>query len=244
MAFDIQTVMWKEWREIYRQKSSLRDIASLLIILAFFSLFFPTQFGAGWVSSPVVIFFSTWVPFLMVTSIVADSFAGERERHTLETLLASRLPDSAILLGKILATSIFGWLLALLILLFSLISVNLQYSQGSFLFYNLPVLLGSIVLGFLGALLSAQTGVIISLRSATVRQAQQILSLLGMAPVFLLVFLGQMMSAGQKAKLVNYFGSFGLSHTVLLFVTALAVADLILFWAARARFQRTRLILD
>lgn len=244
MLLDIQTVMWKEWREIRRQKSSLRDVVSLFIVLAFFSLFFPTQFGASWVSSPIVIFFSAWFPFLMVTSIVADSFAGERERHTLETLLASRLPDGAILSGKVLAASIFGWSLALLILIFSLISVNLQYSQGNFLFYNPPILLGSIILGFLGALLSAQTGVIISLRSATVRQAQQILSLLGMLPVFLLVFIGQIISAAQKAKFVNYFGALGLSLTVLLVVAALIAANLLLFWAASVKFQRTRLILD
>ena len=32
-----------------------------------------------------------WFSLLLVINVVADSFAGERERHTLETLLASRL---------------------------------------------------------------------------------------------------------------------------------------------------------
>jgi ABC-type Na+ efflux pump permease subunit len=43
--------------------------------------------------------------------MITDSIAGERERQTLETLLASRLPDRAILLGKVAAITLLGWLL-------------------------------------------------------------------------------------------------------------------------------------
>ncbi len=46
--------------------------------------------------------------------MITDSIAGERERQTLETLLASRLPDRAIVLGKIIAVTLFGWGLLLL----------------------------------------------------------------------------------------------------------------------------------
>ena len=53
---------------------------------------------------------------MMVSSLVADSFAGERERHTLETLLASRLPDRAILAGKLLVPVAVAWGAALLAL--------------------------------------------------------------------------------------------------------------------------------
>ena len=35
--------------------------------------------------------------------MIADGIPGERERHTLETLLASRLSDRSILLGKVMA---------------------------------------------------------------------------------------------------------------------------------------------
>ena len=42
---------------------------------------------------------------------VPDPLPRERERHTLETLLASRLSDRAILLGKIGAAVGFEWVI-------------------------------------------------------------------------------------------------------------------------------------
>ena len=67
---------------------------SLVILVGVFGVFLPLQSGAEWVQSPATVFYWGWVPLMLVGGAVADSFAGERERHTLETLLASRLPDA------------------------------------------------------------------------------------------------------------------------------------------------------
>ena len=72
-------------------------------MIAVFGVFLPLQNGASWVTSPITMVYWAWMPLMLVTGVIADSFAGERERHTLETLLASRLPDRAILLGKVAA---------------------------------------------------------------------------------------------------------------------------------------------
>jgi hypothetical protein len=99
---DVWTVMWKEWRELLIQRVRLRGGAlSLLVVVAVFSIVLPLQIGSDWVESPMVLFFAGWVPFVSTAHVVADSFAGERERHTLETLLASRLSNQAILFGKV-----------------------------------------------------------------------------------------------------------------------------------------------
>jgi ABC-type Na+ efflux pump permease subunit len=42
------------------------------------------------------------IPLLMSGIITSDSFAGERERNTLETLLIAPVPDWQLLLGKVL----------------------------------------------------------------------------------------------------------------------------------------------
>ncbi len=245
MLTDIQTMMWKEWREVFtQQKSNLRGSISGLIVFAYFSIFFPSQYGVEWVSSPIILLFSAWFPFLLVTQLIADSFAGERERHTLETLLASRLSDRSILVGKVLATSIFAWLFTLLILLVSLVTVNLQYNQGDFVFFSTPILIGTTVLSLSGALISSQIGVFISLRASTVKLAQQTLSLMAMAPILLIVLIGQLMSAKQKATLINYYTTLGMTQFVFLSIAILATVNLLLFFAASRRFQRTRLILD
>ena len=53
----------------------------------------------------------------MIISFIGDAIAGERERHTLETLLASRMPDRAILLGKVIAIVLYAWGMGVLSLL-------------------------------------------------------------------------------------------------------------------------------
>jgi ABC-2 type transport system permease protein len=97
------------------QRGSLRGgWLGLVIFVAVFGILLPLQSGRGWVESPTGLAVWAWVPFLLVSSVVADSFAGERERHTLETLLASRLPDRAILFGKLATAVGYGWGFALL----------------------------------------------------------------------------------------------------------------------------------
>lgn len=66
-----------------------------------------------------------FVVVLAGAMIGAESFAGERERGTLETLLASPLSDTAITTGKLLA----GWLYALML-------------AGVFLMVMVPVRIG------------------------------------------------------------------------------------------------------
>jgi ABC-2 type transport system permease protein len=110
MINDITTIIWKEIKEIFLQRPNFRGgWAGLLVLLAVFGIFIPLQSGPAWVSSPANLAIWSWVPYLLVSGVVADSFAGERERHTLETLLASRLSDRAILFGKIGAALVYGW---------------------------------------------------------------------------------------------------------------------------------------
>ena len=115
-------------------------------------------------------------PFLaatMVSSLIADSVAGERERHTLETLLASRLSDSAILIGKIIAAVLYGVGFAVANLVIGLIAVNVAHGENGLILFEPQRFVVTIVLTILASLLMAGIGVFISLRASTVKQAQQ-----------------------------------------------------------------------
>ena len=109
---DLTTVMWKEWRELRAQSDDLgrgdvwrsrraarrgRSVAAS---------------RAPVVRSPAFLLVSA-LPGLIVLGSVCDAFAGERERHTLETLLASRLSNESLLAGKIAVNVLYGWDLAL-----------------------------------------------------------------------------------------------------------------------------------
>src|SRR5450631_4208481 len=109
MNADFATVLWKEWKEIVLERSaggsgSYRP----LILLALLGIFVPFRMGERFFS-PAGLLGPKFFSAIVITTVIADSFAGERERHTLETLLASRLSDRAILFGKIAAAIAYGW---------------------------------------------------------------------------------------------------------------------------------------
>lgn len=91
MLADIYTVMWKEWKEMYQGTSNASAVISLLMWAGISGIVFPLMTGTAWVSTPVPILFWSWLTLFLVSTMAAGSFAGERENHTLETLLASRL---------------------------------------------------------------------------------------------------------------------------------------------------------
>ncbi|HUU28501.1 MAG TPA: ABC transporter permease [archaeon] len=246
MIADILTVIWKELIEIrHLHGTSRAGILVFLVPVGMFGVFFPVKMGPVWVNSPMALIFCTMMPFFMVIAFIADSFAGERERKTLETLLASRLPDRAILFGKIFSGLGFSWGVALFILVLGLVSVNLVHArEKGLLLYSPTVFLGSVALSFLGALLASGAGVLVSLRASTVRQAQQNLSIVVMLLIFLPSFGIPMLPAGWRDSLFRIFKGFDLTWIIMAVAAVFLIADILLVAAAAARFKRARLILD
>ncbi len=180
--------------------------------------------------------------------MVADSIAGERERHTLETLLASRLPDQAILLGKIGASVSYVWVVTQLVFIIALIPVNIMNWKGTLLFYKPAVLVSGLVLSFLLACLMSNIGVLVSLRAGTVKQAQQTLGL----SVFLLayvvpmvgVYLLRFVPKEIRDRLFQPMLTGDVTSIVIIASVILSIMSFGLYAAAKTRFQRARLILD
>ena len=243
MIIDIMTIVWKEWQELIHQRSTMRGgLFGQLIFVGVFGIFFPLQFGLEMVSSPLQLIIWGWVPFLLIASMIADSFAGERERHTLETLLASRLSDQAILIGKIFSAIIYGWGITLVGILVALVTVNISNWSGKVIFF--PPLIGAAVfsLSFLVAWLAAGLGVIVSLRAGSVRQAQQTLSvafLVLFVPLLLLPLLPDNLRVTVQSVLVGV----DMERMIIIAVGFLVVVDLILLVIASRRFKRAELIL-
>jgi len=250
MIADIWTVMWKEWREMLRQSGSKRSTALRFLIITVPSLvIMPWQAGIGWVTTPVSLSLWAMIPVLLAITIVADSFAGERERHTLETLLATRLSDRAILFGKIGATVSYAWVMTQIVLLIALVPINIRFWEGRILLYRADVILSGLGLSLLIASLVSTVGILISLRANSVKQAQQTLGLAVFVLAWVPILALQVLPAEWKARLgqaLRVFLASGadLTQVILIVTAALVVLNAGLLVAAMARFQRTRLILD
>lgn len=242
MIGDVKSVVWKEARELLQGGS--RGRLAPLILLVIYGVFFPIQAGSQWVDSYQMIVFALILPVFLVLAVVADTFAGERERHTLETLLASRLSDRAILIGKIGAVVIYGWGLTIASLIVALFVVNATAGAGHILLYSAGLSVAMIILTFLMALFGASIGVLVSLRAATVRQAQQTLTIGWIAIVFLLVFVVRDMPSTTRAHLVHLFNGLNLTEGTIAAIVVLLLIDFVVLAIDGVKFQRARLILD
>lgn len=241
MIGDVMTVMWKEWKEIMAMGGAQRGRFQLVVFLGIMGVFLPLQMGPKWVTSPLVIGIWGWIPVLLVSTIIADSFAGERERHTLETLLASRLSDTAVMFGKMGGAVAYGWGLTMAGLVLGVITVNIANRGNGFLFYSATTTVGALLLSFFGALLTSAGGVLVSLRAQTVRQAQQTLSIASMVLFFLPVFGIKGLPDEMKQRIVSWMIKAGTLKLMVAGIAVLGVIDLLLILAARARFRRAKL---
>ncbi len=235
---DLNTVMWKETRSWLRyQGSKTRTIMTLASPL-FIAIYLPWELGADWTVKYMSLLMAFIVPTMIAGLTVPDSFAGEKERNTLPTLLTSRLPDRAILFGKMLFGIIMGWTAGVLLLVISLIAANISYGEG-FLFYS-PSVLGA-YLGFslLMATLTTGAGVLISMRAKTAQEASQLLiSGLLMPPTIFGLLAVMLMRRSNILETVD-------GSLILLAIAAvLLVATVVLVLAAMRRFQRARLVFD
>jgi ABC-2 type transport system permease protein len=236
---DAGAIIWKEWRELIGQ-GGLRGKQGIVLFALAFGIVLPLNNGPSWITSPMTAIGWSWVPMFLVTTVIADAFAGERERHTLETLLASRLSDGAILFGKIGAAIGYAGTMTAASLILGLVVVNLANRQGGLLLYPLPIVLAMGALGLLGAVFVAAVGVLISLRAATVRQAQQTLGGVIMALLLGPIVLTRLLPAAWKHSLrVNAVNT---ALLTILVVAALAVVDAGLVGLVTVRFRRSRLI--
>jgi ABC-2 type transport system permease protein len=235
---DLLTMMWKESKDMLFQKGWKAWILPIFL-LGILGVYLPLQSGLPWLDlSPIAIFVILWIPFSVITSYIGDAIAGERERHTLETLLASRISDRAILLGKVMMTVGYAWGLALVGLVLGLVLVNLFHGHGTWTFYHpFDLFLEVLALSLLCCILGTSAGVLISLRSATVRQAQQIL---GIGTV-VLIFAGVIALQSLPA---NFISSLSYSQVMFLFIAVVAVLDAILLGLSLVSFKRSRLIIS
>ena len=234
---DILTMLWKESKDVLFQ-GGWRSLIRPLIVVGIMGIYLPLQFGPQWLDlTPFGMLLLLWIPFFVIISFIGDVIAGERERHTLETLLASRMPDRAILLGKVGAIVLYAWGMSVLSLLLGLVLVDLLRTQGNWMFYPLDLFVDAIVLSLLVGVLGASAGVLISLRVATVRQAQQILSIGTIVFVFGIDFVLQAVPA-------NVISSLNYAQFLLIVMASIAVLDAILLGLSLASFQRSRLILS
>lgn len=239
---DIATVIWKEWRELTSaagtgstSRVNLVGGAFLLAVVAALAAYI----GPELIASPAVMS-ASMIAFVILMASIVDAFPGERERHTLETLLASALPDEALLLGKILTSVLYGWLVTLLLLATLLVGVNVTH-PGTM--YPLSTLVTALVGTPLMLLFFSSAGVLLSMRSPTVRAAQPRMAALFLGLFLPIPFVQALLPIEWKQHAIELMRSeTGRLQAAASQIAFFAVVDLVLLALALARFKRSRLL--
>lgn len=243
MIEDIQTVMWKESKSIFRYQGSRSRFLLVLLTPVLLAVVLPWQWGADWVREVPSVILSILIPVVIVGITIPDSFAGERERHTLGTLLASRVPDRAILFGKLTVSIVFAWGMTVLVLLGSLVTVNIAHWEGELILYTPVVAFADLSLSFLTAVLFAASGVLVSLRAKTVQQAAQILMSIFLVPA-MLVQVVLLIFVSQSRDLIDRIASLDGRQLLVIVLPVLVVLTTGILIAAVKTFRRSRLVLS
>lgn len=120
---------------------------------------------------PLLVLLLGLFPFVLMFGYCADSFAGERERGTLEVLLLSPVPDWTIVCGKTIAL-VMVWLLVCGALLTAHASIGSIVGGGVALhWYALSFSVSAVV-----SVIVTCLGLIASWHAASVQAAQQTFS--------------------------------------------------------------------
>ena len=256
MINDILTVMWKERKEAIGQQKNwgARFVNSVFPVLSLglLAIIPPVSVGPTWVTSPFSLFASTIVPLMVIAMSIPFSIASERERKTLETLLASRLPDQAILFGKIIPPIIKAVEATLFVHLVSLATVNIAHWDGLIVFYTPAMICVNLAMIILLSVIAASLGVLISIRATTVQQALQNLLVALMAPIMAalvtIILIGNVFPTAWRNSFEVWFQEVILPadfFQVFLFVIiSLVVIDSGLLVTTLVRFKRCKLYLD
>ena len=193
MIRDSLIVAEKELMELFATRSTKILIMQIGILGVIFGGFIPYSQGRYWIAETYLLgFHFVFVPFVVTFPFVTDCFAGERERKTLETLLATRLDEKALFLGKSLSVFAFSYVQVLMVVLIGMATINAYWwieagGKGLFL-YSSPALFALFGLSAAMVAMATGIGVFVSLRAESVRAAQRITGVISLAILLPLFF--------------------------------------------------------
>jgi len=172
------------------------------------------------------------IPLMASSVIASDSFAGEKERRTIEALLATPISDGELFLGKILVSFIPSMLVTTAaFLIYSAVVDIASYTifNGRLLLPNLVWVM--LIAGLAPTLALAAIGltVMISARVKGFREAQQISAVL-LVPILALIF-GQISGATILGPIM-----------IGILIAVFALIDIIVFNMGVRMFRREEIL--
>lgn len=227
---DILVVVRKELLELLGERQSLRGAAfQALGTLLTTGVLVPFLDGRIWDKPASLVMIYLVFPCMIAGSVAGDAFAGERERKTLETLLATPLREFDIFAGKALAAVVFGVAVSA-VSLGAAVAIGIARGRPVLGTGLWPLGVVAILGGAWGAAsLVSAVAITVSSRVAVARAVQQIVPFLTMTIV------------GIVSAVLGWLGVELDWYLMLEFDVVLAGLGLMALWVSSATFGRGRL---
>jgi len=188
------TMIWKETAEFVGNRRSLGVFGFAVLLMGIIPTIATRHMGPGTPETLRVLFDVFYVIFatlIVVANTASDLVLHERVGRTLDYLLATRLPDSAIFLGKVIVSALMGYLAALVAIALQIgVTAALQGHGFSWIYLADPI--GRIVaLGITAclAVYASVVGTFVALRIGDQRSAY-LLTVLSIGVILLPLILG------------------------------------------------------
>ncbi len=187
----------KDIREWLADRDSRRGfVVQAAIFLFLTGLFVPWTTPAVWQSPGEAVLLYVGLPSLIASMLCADAFAGEKERHTLESLLATPLTDAELFFGKVAAAVGLSTAVSIAAVLAGILTLAVRSMHTAVLLPNM-FQCTAVLVGSLGTALTISTlAAVVSSRVPVARSAQQIVQVVFLLFTGLLGFLLHL-SAGE-----------------------------------------------
>lgn len=224
----MESVFACEWIELPRRLGGARGALALFALIVLGTLP-PLRFGFGFLDPLVLLAYASFA-MLFAAPFTAQSFAGTIERREIEERDASGPADLDLVLGKVLAATLYGWFAFALILATALFALNLAVPHGRLLLP--PSLAGVAVFAFTLAFFTSAAGAVVSLRVFTARAARQMFRLALIFILLLLILVPRFLPLPAKEWFDERLVASELSKSLLVASAVLTLLGLFFVWQA------------
>ena len=224
--------------KVYSKKKNLIYVLFVVPLLIAFLIPGVIGYVAHKSNAELIVFLPAFSFFYLIlagylpSSIASYSLVGEKVEKSLEPLLATPTTDSEILLGKGIAAFIPP-VVAILggsAIFMALMDLVTHSKLGYYFFPNWNAAIVLFLMVPLAVIMSVEWNIVVSSRVSDVRTAQQ----LGI--IMVLPFAGIYVSG--ELDIVNL----GVTNNLLIIAGIIFVVDILLFYVARATFQREEIL--
>lgn len=179
---EVFTIYRQEILKIFHARSFRKQAIGWFVFILMFGIAIPFSQAGFWLKeSSLLSLHFVFVPLMLTYTSVADSFGSERERKTMGSALAAGVSEISLFYGKALAGFVFSFIFYIIVVFIGILTLNYyRYVSGirqGFYMYSSPVLFTFIFIGAALIVFAVGSGVLVSLKVGSVKNAQLISSL-------------------------------------------------------------------